>query len=469
MHTTHSTRVVLGLLVCSITSVATAEVHTTGIPALNSRPGATYELYLNFGGFNFTGTWGATGLSPGNVQAYENTTGVFDPSQQNSIQEIWARVAQKYTPFDINITTIDPAVAAQQADTDAQRQAYYDQTPGLMHTVIANGTWFGASGGASYLGVVADSWTTDIYNGGSGAGWHTNWVFPNYTGTSKQNIGEATAHEIGHGLNLLHQSDYNGDSEIKEYSSGNNTYAPIMGKSYNALRGTWRLGDDGNGNIQNDPAVIAANAGINGYVDDGIGHTLSTATPLPLTGDTVDFSAAQGVIVPLSISSPDPIGAAHYTSDYFSFFSDGQSITLTVNNGTQFLQPGIADPGVTLRSTLQILDRDGNWVASGTESPSTLSVTFSGTMDTGEYFAVISSYGGSLQTLSNGFITLNTTKYYDMGSYFLTGTGFSVIPEPATAFLLVFPSIICLLCIRPAETRGRPKVIIPNSTKVKFS
>lgn len=429
-------RTYVWLAACCISSLAVAEV--TGIPTLNSRPDAAYTIYLDFGGFDFSGTWGETGLTPGNVPAFGNVTGSFNTAYQDQIKETWARVAQKYTAFDINITTVDPAVAANQAGTDALRQAYYDQTARLTHTVIADGTWYGASGGVSYLGVAADPWTTAEYNGGAGAGWHTNWVFTNYLAQAPRSIGECVAHEDAHTLNLSHQSNYNGAAKVTEYSAGNVAYAPIMGNAYTTARGAWRLGDSPNGtadHTQNDVAVLAANPGLGGFVADGIGHTRLTATPLPLLGDTVDASLAKGVIVPLSATNPNPSGASNYTSDVFSFHAYGQQISLTVNDGTDFLIPGVADPGATLRSTLSILDSAGNVLGTGVEAASTFSETFSGILTSGDYFAVISSYGGYTQTLTNAGTTYNTTQYYDMGSYFLTGTGFAMVPEPGVMFL----------------------------------
>ena len=425
-------RVCVWLAACCISSVAVAEV--TGIPTLSSRPGAAYTMYLDFGGFDFSGTWGSTGLTPGNVPAFGNVTGSFNTASQDQIKETWARVAQKYTAFDINITTVDPAIAANQAGTDALRQAYYDQTSRLTHTVIADGTWYGAGGGVSYQGVAADSWTTAEYNSGAGAGWHTNWVFTNYLAESPRYIGECIAHEDGHTLNLSHQSDYNGTTKVNEYSAGNSAYAPIMGNPYGGARGAWRVGDSTNGNAnhsQNDLTVLAANPGLGGYVADGIGHTRLAATPLPLLGGAVDASVAKGVIVPLSSTDPNPIGAGNYTSDVFSFHSVGTLFTLTVNDGSEFLTTGIADPGATLRSTLSILDSAGNVVAAGIEAASTFSESYSGILSSGDYFAVIASYGGETQTLAG----YNTTQYYDMGSYFLTGSGFATVPEPGIMLL----------------------------------
>ena len=125
---------------CALSAAAGAvfgEVHPGGVPALSSRPGSAYTVYLDFAGFTFTGVWVNSG-TPGVTPAYNNVTGSFGAADQATITNVWAWVAEKFAPFNINVTTIDPAVAAGQAGSDAQRQAYYDATAKLMHTVIAD-------------------------------------------------------------------------------------------------------------------------------------------------------------------------------------------------------------------------------------------------------------------------------------------------------------------------------------------
>jgi hypothetical protein len=344
-------------------------------------------------------------------------------------------------------------VAAGQAGSDAQRQAFYDNTSDLMHTVIGgNGAWNGG-GGVSYVGVTKNSYAPTA-NGGAGAGWHTNWVFAAEAPNNLQFVGEASAHENGHGLGLNHQGDHFGTTS-NEYSSNNNargngSYAPIMGDSYSPQRGTWRIGTTSNGSLQNDVKILSSNPKLTTFVDDLIGHSLAAATPLPLLGNgTVDFNAAKGVIVPVSPSSPQPIGVDNYRSDFFSFQAFGNPITLTANDGSEFITPGIADGGATLNSSLSIFDALGNLVGTATTATSTLAETYSGTLPAGTYFAQISSAGGYTSTYDP------TATYYDMGSYFLTGSGFSpvAVPEPAT--LVAFACIAPLLLVRrrrPATT-----------------
>ncbi|HMP18106.1 MAG TPA: hypothetical protein PKD72_13865, partial [Gemmatales bacterium] len=288
--------------------------------------------------------------APGNVPAYNGQTGpTFTATEIANIKNIWARVAEAYTPFsNVNVTTVDPAVAAGQAGSDAQRLAYYDATPRVLHTVIANGAsnFFGNAGGVSYVNV----WSTAVSSGRA-----TNWAFVNRLGgpTAFHNIHTATTHEIGHAAGLLHQGDYIGTTQVNEYSRNNNssTLAPYMGVGYSATRNTWREGRfNTNVNvIQNDVLRIMQNNPGIGLFNDGIGRTIETATDLAFlgAGGTIDYNLARGVIVPASASNPQPIGAENYTFGYFRFTSFGGLHNIFLRSGNQFITPGVADPDAT--------------------------------------------------------------------------------------------------------------------------
>ncbi len=400
-------------------------------------------MYLDFSGFNFTGTWGdwMVGMgTPGNTPSYRGVaaTGSFSASDQLMIKQIWTRAAEKYVAFNVNVTTVDPAIAAGQSGTDSLRQAYYERTAKMMHTVIGgNGAWMGG-GGYSAIGTTASTFDPAGVNGGAGAGYHTNWVFAGVAQDNLQFIGECAAHENGHGLGLNHQSDYNGTTARNEYSAGsgtgNNSYAPIMGNSYSSQRGTWRSGPALalGGGIQNDlKAVMTNNSGIGAFLDDGIGHTRPTATALPIIGGAVDNMLAKGFIAPKSSANPNPLGEANYTTDFFKFHTDGGVMTLTAVDGTQYITPGVADPGAMLKSTLRILDTNGTLIGTGALDASTMFETYSANLPGGDYYAQISSFGGF--TYGGSYDSAN---YYDMGSYFLTGSGFTTVPEPGSMVAL---------------------------------
>ncbi|MER3495546.1 MAG: hypothetical protein C4320_01200, partial [Armatimonadota bacterium] len=98
-------------------------------PILNSNPAAKYSLFLNFSGFDYTnvanpvgvGKWGTTGKSPGVVPSYKtDDNGItFSANELRAVQNTWARVANAFTGFNINVTTVDPAAGL----SDPQRQA----------------------------------------------------------------------------------------------------------------------------------------------------------------------------------------------------------------------------------------------------------------------------------------------------------------------------------------------------------
>ena len=382
---------------------------------LNSRVGAAYTIYLDFGGFSFTGNWGNDpAQTPGVTPAYNidgNANG-FSTTEQGFMEEIWSRVAEKYSWANVNVTTVDPAVAAGMAGSDATRQNYYDSKVKFMHTVIGGQGDWSSGGGISYLSVTARS-----QSGTNGE--HTNWVFAAQNPYDLQFIGEAAAHENGHGFGLNHQSDYSGNTLVNEYSAGDGLRAPIMGDSYSAQRGLWKIGTahvNNSGptsqsdiqtilNTLNNPGIAIAN--------DGIGHTRAAATALPLSGSSIDFNTAAGVIAPAS-TNPNTSGLINYTTDYWKFTTLAGTVNITVNAGRESMTPGVADPGGMLDASLYLLDSAGSMVASATTS--SLSETITKNLAAGTYYAEVLSAADP-----------NVTKFFDLGSYFLTG---SIVTTP---------------------------------------
>ena len=418
-------------VVASADAAQVAGAHPSGVPQLASRPGAAYTLYLDFAGFNFTGSWGNAGSgAPGTIPAFNGAVDAFSPSDQAQIAQVWAATAEKYAGFNVNVTTVDPAVVAGKT-TDAQRQNYYDATTRMMHTVIGNTSFTAA--GVSYLGVIQGDGNPSG-NNGAGAGYHTNFVVP--AGTGFNGIAEAAAHENGHAFGLQHQSDYGpSGTKVQEYStnpatisdtgvgssaSGNNTVSPIMGASYYAQRGVWRVGKSAasSTSVQNDVAVIAGNSG-NSLVEDGVGHSAATAALLPTSGTAVNPVAARGVIVPVTAAAAANVGAANYKADYFAFNTAGGAVSLVLHDAGSRITPGTADPKSTLAANLSIVDANDNVLYTAAESFSTQTATISQTLSAGTYYLKVTSGGGRLGTADP------TATYTDMGDYYLTGTGVS--------------------------------------------
>jgi hypothetical protein len=418
------------------------------IPALDSRAGATYTLYLNFGGFNFSGAWGGSGTPTNHsTPAYnsEGTAATFTAAEITNMRSIWSRTAEKYAAYNINVTTVDPAVAAGQAGTDASRQLYYEGRQRFMHSVIGgNGAWFGGGGGVSYISVAAGAGNT-ASNGGVGAGFKTNWAFSDNLGAGTPKfVAEAVAHEDGHALGLQHQAKWTapGGTLVDAYDDGringvpnSASISPTMGVGYYTDRSAWRVGATNSNSAvtaQNDVKVIQANNGMTlvsdtGFVDTGIGHTLATATTIPVIGTTINSALSKGIITPLDSINPNPIGSNKYTVDVYKLVVGvGQtaSLNVTLNSGRSTLVAGTADEGATLNATLRLLNASGGQIQISNGSTFTETIAASN-LAAGTYFLEVSSAGGYTDSYGN--------TYFDMGSYFLSGT-FVPVPEPTTIF-----------------------------------
>jgi len=438
------------------------------VPQLSSRPGAPFTIYINVAGFDYSGAWADPGDNgdPGVTLGLNDTqpTDTFNATEVDEIKNLWSRAAQSYYPFNVSVTTVDPAVAAGQAGSDADRLAYYDSLPNFMNTIVGSQLRDDGNGGLV-------KWFSDDADGVSqiaavtgvapGVGHHTNFMFTEeQQGSNATNgvangdyIGAIISHENAHAFGLYHQGDWDNGTLVNEYSLGDDnggpgSYVPIIGQASDRQRVTWRAGDTGGPNdtetfVNDVEALLATNVATNGragaadlhFATDTIGDDMGTATPLPLIGSDVDPSLAKGLIVPRSESAPEPIGFGNYTEGRFSFYTDGMdAVSLTLNNGTNFFDPTMADGVGTLRSFLEIYDENGDSIATGVEDSSTLFTTYMDTLAEGNYFAQVSSFGGHMQDAA----AFNDAFYFDMGAYFLTGSGFDVqVPEPGTMALIL--------------------------------
>jgi len=80
---------------------------------LHSRAGSHRVIYLDFTGYTLTGTaWNASkGIDPVYITPYDTdgSPSTFSTTEQAVVREVWARVAEDYAPFDVDVTTQDPA------------------------------------------------------------------------------------------------------------------------------------------------------------------------------------------------------------------------------------------------------------------------------------------------------------------------------------------------------------------------
>jgi hypothetical protein len=194
---------------------------SNAIPALSSNPSSNNKVYLDFDG-NFLTQWGAWS----NV----STPPFSNPS---AIPEIWARMVEDFSIFDVDVTTVEP-VQGNKVNKIVVGGSSYD--------------WYGYSaGGVAYEGGFFGGFVPTV-----------GFVFSETLGNNTKNIAEAGSHEAGHIFGLSHQSLWSNGTKVSEYYSGFGDWAPIMGNSYSAARSTWHNGNpDWSGTeTQNDITII---------------------------------------------------------------------------------------------------------------------------------------------------------------------------------------------------------------------
>jgi hypothetical protein len=197
------------------------------VPALSSRPGAAASIFLDFDG-DYVGTWGVD--HPGTIIPYDNDGNLlaFSAVELSSISSIWARVAEFYSPFDINVTTVEPA-------SFGPREAVHVEIGG-------DGAWAGQVGGIAFVG----GFNAPDYPG------RLCFVFPAKLGNGDPKaVADVCGHESGHVLGLQHTVP-NGDAQRW----------PLMGNAWNSVRALWWYGAAPNENpvgIQDDLALLTDN------------------------------------------------------------------------------------------------------------------------------------------------------------------------------------------------------------------
>jgi hypothetical protein len=354
----------------SFSSVIASAGEIGGLPQLSSRPGASATLFLDFDG-HVEARWGEFTNVVTRPFDRDGNEASFSASEISSIEEIWARVAEDYAPFNINVTTVAPPSFANRA---------------AVRIAIGGDwrDWFGSSaGGVAYVG--------GFYNGASNVGY----VFEDALGNgTPRYVAEAASHEAGHTFGLLHQATWSGGRLTQEYNRGNSNWAPIMGVGYYSARTTWHNGptNQSASSLQDDMSVLANSSNGFGYVSDDYGNTTATATGLSIVAGSFGVSG-------LINSTAD--------SDVFRFTTTGGAANFALN---------VAQFGANLDSVLQLVSAAGQTLV--TASPTTsFGATIATTLASGTYYLIARSSG----------------SYGNVGTYTLTGTvpGSSQAPEVA--------------------------------------
>lgn len=345
---------------------------------LHSRPGASKKIYLDFDGHVTTGTsWksGATITTP----AY-NVDGVagFSDTELQNIQNIWARIVENFSPFDVDVTTEEPSV------DDLRKSGSGDQRWGIR-VVIGKNNWGSGGAGVAYLG--SFSWSSDT----------PCFVFPELLGYSNKSIAMATSHEVGHALGLSHDGGGGDGAYYGGHGSGTTSWGPIMGAPYGKNVLHWSKGEYKDANNQQDDLAIIVGAVTTdytrngngfGYRADDFGNSIETAHQPTFSDDFVSSATVSGVVERFS------------DIDVFEFFT-GETLQATIN-------PSAVGPSLDVLA--KILDPSGTVLFQSNPIES-LSASFTQTLAAGYYYLTVEGTGKG-DVLGNGY-----SDYGSLGQY----------------------------------------------------
>ncbi len=394
--------------------VAEAAVPVSPFPAqlrFHSRPGAPNVLFINFSGENVSGTaWNTAQrtLIPAVAFSTDADYSTFSDDEQLAIKRIWQRMAEDYSPFNIDVTTERPA-------TFTTRTAHAL----ITRSTDANGVDNPAptSGGVAYV---------NVFGAANYATYRPAWIYFNNLAYGESYISEAASHEIGHNLGLSHDGRTDGLEYYGGHGSGDTSWGPIMGTGYDRNVSQWSKGEYYRAsNLEDDLAIIAAKIS---YRSDDRGNTSAAATPLTISGGTNVFATTPENDPTNTNSANKGIIERNTDVDVFSFATGTGPINLAIN-------PWISPSGITrggdLDVSVELYNAGGVRLLTNNSAGLTRAVVQTNLTDGIYYLHVRNSGTGSpSNSTPSGY-----TAYGSIGQYFITGTvvaSSSVIPPGAT-------------------------------------
>ncbi|EGD79295.1 hypothetical protein PTSG_09711 [Salpingoeca rosetta] len=363
------------------------QVQQCEVPVLHSRRGARNRIVLDFDGHTaraIDSTWGAFA-----AKAYDvaGNGPCFNAAEQKHVTQVWARVAEDYAPFDVDVTT-EPL----------------DQTSTTIHVVITSARQengkpmpYSDSGGVAVIGVFGSP--SIAYYSPALVYWD------NLNFGSESHVADAISHEAGHNFGLGH--DGFGNNEYYDGMDGTtamNSWGPIMGAPYGRALTQWSRGNyAGATNSQDDIDIITRQTGL---AMDEAGDGPGTAASVVYTDSNAFF--ADGVI------------SSHVDKDWWVVqLTDTGSIEATVI--PWFASEGSAGNNVDLKLTMYASDGRSMVVRSNPSGDTSASISRTA-LPAGVYFLEVDGVGD---------VAVFNSDYGSIGQYRLTGS-VSTGPPPST-------------------------------------
>ncbi len=383
---------------------------------LHSKPGANNVVYLDFNGHYLTATaWNNN--SDGTTTDYQalafdkdGDRSTFSDAERRDIAEIWHRVAEDFSAFDIDVTTEEPA-------------SFGPKTGRILitsdHDANNNPMQYYTAGGVAYVNV----WGASYYQT-----YQPALVYYDNLASAPYYIAEAVSHEFGHNLGLSHDGTVAHDGQAAQayytgHGSGNVSWAPIMGVGYYTNVTQWSQGDyDFANNIQNDLAIIDSKLQ---YRTDDHANSSTDATAL-LIDSLGNLASSNPEFDPLNYR-PDNKGIIENSTDVDVFYFDTASGTVDL-----VITPAwdaftrTSKRGANLDIQATIYDQTGVEIIT-VDAVDDTDTAISTVLSAGRYFLEITGTGNTDTPYSD---------YGSMGQYYISGTVVSSIddstaPDPA--------------------------------------
>jgi len=238
----------------------------------------------------------------------------FTNDELEAIAQIWSDVAEKYSPFNINVTTVVPPnfndFQAIQMIVGGSHFDWHSLEPGAIGAAPFEGFTNNLVGNQGF------AFSEDIIDNGS--------VTLNVA--NRELLSETIAHEAGHLFGLEHQSIFGVDgSLIEEYSNGNALGVPIMGNSglvpNLSKHGIWFNGASSNRD-EDDNVVFAGTQDDLDHLYNLLGYRADDFGPASswTTNDNQGHFTAKGIIGNL------------LDTDGFRFTATGATAYFAMNN-----------------------------------------------------------------------------------------------------------------------------------------